>query len=375
MNGIYIHIPFCKKVCYYCDFHFTVSFLQKDLIVDAIIKEIMLRKDYLDTKNLDTIYFGGGTPSVLSKSEIAKILDTVRNLFTVSSNTEITLEANPDDLKREYLQDLLDLGFNRLSIGTQSFHDEDLKWMNRRHNGSEAERSIKLSQDVGFHNLNIDLIYGLPQLTPERWAENLQKFFSLNVPHLSAYHLTIEPKTVFGYYKRKGRLTEIDEEQSLIHYHALINVMRENNYLHYEISNFCKEGFYSKHNTSYWKYGKYLGIGPSAHSFNGCTRQWNTRINSDYIKALDNGASFFEEEQLSEKERFNDYILTGLRTQWGVDEEIIKSKFGESFVAHMEKELQRFIDTKHAYKADSKIYLSEEGMFISDKIISELFWV
>jgi oxygen-independent coproporphyrinogen-3 oxidase len=345
------------------------------LIIDSIVKEILQRKNYLDARSIDTIYFGGGTPSVLSKGEIAKILDTVRNSFSVSSNTEITLEANPDDLKREYLEDLLDLGFNRLSIGTQSFHDEDLKWMNRRHNGNEAERSIKLSQDVGFHNLNIDLIYGLPQLTSEGWSDNLNRFFSLQVPHLSAYHLTIEPKTVFGYYKRKGRLTEIDEEQSLVHYNILTKLMKENNYLHYEISNFCKEGFYSKHNTSYWKYGKYLGIGPSAHSFNGYTRQWNTRINSNYIKALNEGTAYFEEEQLSEKERFNDYILTGLRTQWGVDEEIIRLKFGETFVAHLEKELHRFIDSKHAFKVDSKIYLTEEGMFISDKIISELFWV
>lgn len=375
MNGIYIHIPFCKKVCYYCDFHFTVSFLQKDLIVESIIKEITLRNDYLDSRNLDTIYFGGGTPSVLSKNELAKILDTIRNFFTVSADTEITLEANPDDLKKEYLKDLLDLGFNRLSIGTQSFFDEDLKWMNRRHTGSEAERSIKLSQDVGFHNMNIDLIYGLPTLSAERWNENLQKFFSLEVPHLSAYHLTIEPKTVFGYYKRKGRLTEIDEEQSLIHYNILTNVMRSNNYQHYEISNFCKEGFYSKHNTNYWNYGKYLGIGPSAHSFNGCTRQWNVRVNSDYIKALDEGTPFFEEEQLSEKERFNDYVLTGLRTQWGIDSDFIKSTFGNSFVDHIEKELQRFKGSDHISRVNSKICLTEEGMFISDKIISELFVV
>lgn len=375
MNGVYIHIPFCKKVCYYCDFHFTVSFLQKDLLIDSIMKEIVLRKDYLSSNYLDTIYFGGGTPSVLSKNEIGKILEKIHSLYTVSTEAEVTLEANPDDLSREYLQSLHQLGFNRLSIGIQSFFDEDLKWMNRRHTAEEAERSIKLSQDAGFHNMNIDLIYGLPQLTQERWNQNLQKFISLEVPHLSAYHLTIEPKTVFGYYKRKGRLTEIDEDQSLEHYSKLIDVMKANGYLHYEISNFCKDGYYSRHNTNYWKYGNYLGIGPSAHSFNGSTRQWNTSVNSDYINALDKGTSFFEEEQLSEKERFNDYLLTGLRTQWGVDTEVIRMRFGNSFETHIKNELQRFSGTNYVMRNDKQVYLTEAGMFISDKIISELFWV
>jgi len=375
MSGIYIHIPFCKKVCYYCDFHFTVSFIQKDLIINSIIKEIDLRREYLSSNQLDTIYFGGGTPSVLSKNEIGRILDKIHALFSVSPNAEITLEANPDDLSHEYLQSIKQIGFNRLSIGIQSFFDEDLKWMNRRHTGEEAERSVKSSQDAGFFNMNVDLIYGLPQLTSERWIQNLRKFLDLKIPHLSAYHLTIEPKTVFGYYKRKGQLIEIDENQSFSQYTSLINIMKENSYQHYEISNFCSGGNYSQHNTNYWKVGEYLGIGPSAHSFNGISRQWNTSVNSDYINAINKGTSFFEEEYLTEKERFNEYLLTGLRTQWGIDEEIIRKKFGTLLLSHLEKELERFPHSNYIVRNNSHVSLTEEGMFISDKIISELFWV
>ena len=375
MTGIYIHIPFCKKVCYYCDFHFTVSFKQKGALIEALINEIELQKDYLKSLEIDTIYFGGGTPSVLSIDEIGSILQKINTQYTISNAAEITLEANPDDISPQYLQELRQLGVNRLSIGVQSFFDEDLKWMNRRHNSTEAEYSIKLSQDVGFSNINVDLIYGLPQLSNERWNQNLQTFVDLEVPHLSAYHLTIEPKTVFGYYKRKGRLTEIDEDMSLQHYKMLIESMKSADYEHYEISNFCKDKLYSQHNTNYWKQGHYLGIGPSAHSYNGSSRQWNTSVNSDYINAIKEGTAFSEIEQLSDKDRFNDYLLTGLRTIWGIDLEVVRNIYGLAYFMHVEKELQRFLNSTYLRIQDQKVYLTEQGMFISDKIISELMFV
>ena len=373
MNGIYIHIPFCKKVCYYCDFHFTVSFSQKEALLEAIIKEIEARKEYLGSGLVSTIYFGGGTPSVLSIDELERILQKIHLLFHVDESAEITLEANPDDLTQAYLQDLRKIGVNRLSIGVQSFFDEDLTWMNRRHTSQEAENCIKLSKDCGFNNINVDLIYGIPQLTDKRWQQNLDKFIAMDVPHLSAYHLTIEPKTVFGYYKRKGRLTEIDEEMSLWHYKTLIENMSANGFEHYEISNFCKDGRYSRHNTNYWRSGCYLGVGPSAHSYNGSSRQWNVSVNNDYITAINKGVSFFEIEQLTNKEKFNDYLLTGLRTKWGIDLDFIKNSFGEEYLKIIDKELIRFSNSTYIFRNNKNVRLTEEGMFVSDKIIAELF--
>jgi oxygen-independent coproporphyrinogen-3 oxidase len=375
MNGIYIHIPFCKKVCFYCDFHFTVSFKQKDRLINAIIREVNLQKDYLVKNSIETIYFGGGTPSMLDIIDIAKILNQIYKYFSVAPDAEITLEANPDDLNKSYLQELKNLGVNRLSIGVQSFFDEDLKWMNRRHNSHEAEHSIKLSQDCGLSNLNVDLIYGIPGLTDKRWKQNLDFFLRMNVPHLSAYHLTIEPKTVFGYYKRKGRLTEISENESISHYEMLINTMKLHKYQHYEISNFCLNDYMSRHNTNYWNSGKYLGIGPSAHSFNGTSRQWNSSVNTKYMNGLENDESFFEIEMLSETDRFNDYLLTGLRTAKGVNKEEILKRFGNKYLEHFEKELNKFEASGYVLEEHNQIRLTEIGMFVSDKIISELFWV
>jgi len=374
MNGIYIHIPFCKKVCYYCDFHFTVSLHQKGELIDSIVKEIELRESYLSTNKIDTIYFGGGTPSVLQVREIEKILNQIHKFFLLEDNAEITLEANPDDLNVTYLNDLKLLGINRLSIGVQSFFDEDLKWMNRRHNAEEAVRSIKISQDRGFNNLNVDLIYGIPNLTNERWSQNLNSIINLHVPHLSAYHLSIEPKTVFGYYKRKGRLKEIGEEESLLHYEILTKTMASNGYLHYEISNFCKDGQIARHNTNYWKLGNYLGVGPSAHSFNGISRQWNIAVNSSYIKSLGKDETCFDMEVLTETDRFNDYLLTGLRTMWGIDRNEIMKAFGVKYLESLEKGLAKFKDTDYFQSDSEKLRLTEQGMFVSDKILSELFY-
>jgi oxygen-independent coproporphyrinogen III oxidase len=375
MSGIYIHIPFCKMVCFYCDFHFTVSLKQKDRLINAILKEVGFRKNYLAKNDIETIYFGGGTPSILDINDIAKILSQIYNYFSIAQEAEITLEANPDDLNKSYLQELKNIGINRLSIGVQSFFDEELKWMNRRHTSQEAEHSIKLSQDCGFSNLNVDLIYGIPGLTDKRWKQNLDLFLRMDVPHLSAYHLTIEPKTVFGYYKRKGRLTEISENDSISHYEMLINTMELHKYHHYEISNFSLNGFMSRHNTNYWNSGKYLGIGPSAHSFNGTSRQWNSSVNTKYMNGLEKNESFYEIEMLSETDRFNDYLLTGLRTAKGVNKEEILKIFGNKYLEHFERELKKFNAFGYVLEENSQIRLTEIAMFVSDKIISELFWV
>jgi oxygen-independent coproporphyrinogen-3 oxidase len=375
MNGIYIHIPFCKKLCYYCDFHFTVSLKNKDKLIEAIIKELEIRKDYLGLRTeINTIYFGGGTPSVLTSTELEKILTAIHQRFIISNDAEITLEANPDDLNAEYLSSLGKLGINRLSIGIQSFFDEDLQWMNRRHNAEEALRSIKLSQDAGFNNMNIDLIYGIPGLTNKRWEQNLEQFLLLNVPHLSAYHLSIEPKTVLGHYKKQGKVTEISEEQSFEQYTMLTETMSANGYEHYEISNFCKNGYYSRHNTNYWKQGYYLGVGPSSHSFNGSSRQWNVAVNSDYIAALKNGASFYEIENLTKMEMFNDYLLTGLRTKWGINLDDIRTVFGDQYLRHIQKELKKSFGSGHVNVHGNNVCLTDKGLFISDKIISGLFY-
>lgn len=375
MNGIYIHIPFCKKVCYYCDFHFTVSLKWKDKVLWGISQELLNRKNYLPSKTIETIYFGGGTPSILTIDEISTFINLIHKHFTVLPNAEITLEANPDDLSPQYLAGLASIGINRLSIGIQSFNDQDLLWMNRRHTGYQAVNSIKSAQDAGFHNLNLDLIYGLPNLTLAGWQKNIDTFLSLNVPHLSAYHLTVEPKTVLGYYKRKGKMSEIDEKESIAHYNLLIETMKATGYEHYEISNFCTRGNYSQHNTNYWKQGTYLGLGPSAHSYNGQTRQWNTSVNTQYIEALENNQPYFEIEQLSVNERFNDYLLTHLRTSWGINFSEVQHLFGTNYLAHLNKELKQYIPSPLVNVTKNGASLTEEGMFVSDRIIGGMFVV
>lgn len=375
MNSIYIHIPFCKSVCYYCDFHFSVSLKQKDLLLAALHSEIQLRNKYLDDNPVKSIYIGGGTPSVLSIEEIETLLNKIYKYFKVSDNAEITIEVNPNDLYKSYLTGLSKIGINRLSIGVQSFFDEELKWMNRRHTGKEAEECVKLSQDAGFNNINIDILYGLPISTNNNLFENLKKFETLQIPHLSAYHLTIEPKTVFGYRKRKGTFLEIDEEKSINQYSILTTEMQSAGYKHYEISNFCKDDVFSKHNLNYWNQGKYIGIGPSAHSYDGNSRQWNVSVNTHYINAIEKGKPYFEEEKLSAKEKYNDYLLTGLRTMWGIDKLFIMKNFGENFLIHLEKELENFKNSDCINITNNTITLSEKGMFISDRVISTLFWV
>ncbi|MGZ3778885.1 MAG: radical SAM family heme chaperone HemW, partial [Mucilaginibacter sp.] len=319
MAGIYLHIPFCKKACHYCDFHFSTSLTYRDELIGALLHEIKLQKTYLDSENIETIYFGGGTPSLLSGEEINTIIDTITTIHTVTAGAEITLEANPDDLDTEKLKALRQTPVNRFSIGIQSFFDDDLAWMNRAHRSNEAESSIKRAQDAGFDNITVDLIYGYPLLTDQKWKTNLDKVFDLQVPHVSAYSMTVEPRTALAAFIKKKNQPPMNEEQSAEQFMQLMDAMISHGFEHYEISNFCKPGHYSRHNTNYWKGVKYLGIGPSAHSYNGETRQWNIANNAKYIQSLTTGIIPAEKEILSESNRLNEYIMTSLRTIWGLE--------------------------------------------------------
>lgn len=373
MAGIYIHIPFCRKVCFYCDFHFTVSLRNKNRVLLSVQKELEERKEYLQGEEVETVYLGGGTPSVLSIAEVDQLLSVINKNYPVSGNPEVTLEANPDDLTYEYLVGLKNIGINRLSIGIQSFWDHHLSWMNRRHNAEKAENCIHTARRAGFNNINIDLIYGLPQMTLNEWNFNLDKFFRLEIPHLSAYHLTIEPKTVFGVKKKRGQLSEIDENSSVAFFEVLLERMDQNRYQHYEISNFAKDEHYSRHNLGYWFHKKYLGAGPSAHSFDGTSRRWNTRIHQEYLTFLNEGKPYFEEEQLSLEERFNDYILTRLRTSWGINLREISELFGEASVRKVMPVAENYRD--FLVRTSDFICLNTKGKFIADRIASEMFWV
>lgn len=375
MAGIYIHIPFCRKVCYYCDFFFTVSLKHRPRFIECLKKELILQQNYLKDEEIQTIYFGGGTPSVIPPSKINEILDLIYTNYKVSENPEITLEANPDDLTEQYLEKLVKTKVNRLSIGIQSFFDEDLKWMNRRHNGSEAINSIKMSQKAGFKNMNIDLIYGFPLLTNSKWNSNLQKVLDLGVTHISGYLLGIEPKTVFGVMKEKGTLDTMDEEKCRDQFELLMQKTNSAGYIHYEISNFCLPGYFSRHNTSYWSAKNYLGTGPSANSFNGNSRQWNVKGLTKYMESIESDIIPAGREELDLNTRYNDYILTSLRTMWGVRFEYLTQNFGQSYFSHFKKEAEPFLSKKEMIFDDKKAVLTPKGMLLSDSIMSALFVV
>lgn len=379
MQGIYIHIPFCRKACVYCDFHFSTQLKTKGILVDAICKEIELQKDFLQENppaeregKLDSIYFGGGTPSVLEKTELEKIFKTLSEHFTWDKNTEITLECNPDDLTKEKLQELKDIGVNRLSIGLQSFDDAELKWMNRLHTAEESLACVKSAQEIGFKNISIDLIYGSAFQTVESWKKTLETALSLKVQHISSYNLTVEEKTELGHAVKKGKEKAIDDEKSSEQFMVMMDVLQKNGFEHYEISNFAEKGFEAIHNTNYWKGAKYLGIGPSAHSFNGVARQWNISNNVLYANAINNGTGFFETETLSKLNRYNEYVLTRLRTKWGCDLNYIKTEFGTKFAEHFTETSAAFMPTK-LQKIDSNYSLTRTGKLLADKIAMQLF--
>ena len=372
MSGIYIHIPFCKQACHYCNFHFSTSMKYKDEMLTAIHQEIALQQNYLKGKTIETIYFGGGTPSLLSSDEILRIFEALHRFYDISETVEVTLEANPDDLTLSKIEDFRKTPINRFSIGIQSFHDVDLKYMNRAHNASEADVCIQNVQSVGFDNLTIDLIYGTPTMNDEAWIANMERVFDLKVPHISCYALTVEPQTALDIRIRKGKSQAVNEEQAARQFEQLVAATEREGFDHYEISNFGKEGFYSKHNSSYWKGKPYLGLGPSAHSFNGTTRQWNVAHNMKYLKAIDRGEVPFELEELSLADRYNEYIMTGLRTIWGVELSKIET-FGAAFSIHFLKLVEVYLREGLVIRNDGQFKLSAKGKFLADGIASELF--
>jgi oxygen-independent coproporphyrinogen-3 oxidase len=371
MAGIYIHIPFCKKLCSYCDFYKIISPGNYSLFIDALLNEAETRQNYLSDEVVSTIYLGGGTPSVLSLKEISRILTRLRNLFQLDDNCEITIELNPDDTAAAYLKGLKKLKVNRLSLGIQSWRDEDLVLLNRRHSASQAEKALKTAINSGFENVTIDLIYGIPGMSLSNWAENLDKSFSFGIKHLSAYHLTIEPGTVFGKMKERGLLSEIDEEDSNRQFSILIEKAEKAGFIHYEISNFGKEGYLSQHNTNYWRQINYLGLGPSAHSFNNYSRQWNIKNVNSYISSIKNNKPFFEGEELSVRTRFNEYIMTSLRTMWGLDLDFVEKTFEKEGVDYIINMARKFKDYGLMKQENKNLVLTNQGKMISDNIISE----
>ncbi len=373
---IYIHIPFCKQKCSYCNFHFSTSLNFKDDMVAAMKKEIVLRKNELQNKSLSSLYFGGGTPSILSADEIKSLIDEVLKHFSFEKDIEITLEANPDDLNKEFLKGLSDSPVNRLSIGTQSFFEADLKLMNRAHTANEAEDSIKRAQDFGFENLSIDLIYGSPTSNLEIWKENLNKTIALEVPHISSYALTVEPKTALENWISKGKVISPKEEEQNREFYYLSDFLKDHGFEHYEVSNFAKPGFYSRHNSSYWKYKEYLGIGPSAHSYNGSdVRSWNIANNQQYIKKLNAHLPAKEEEILSAEDQFNEMIMIGLRTIWGVDLENLKGKFNDRILEHFQREIKQKLEEEILIIENDHLKIPEKQWFMADGIASDLFMV
>jgi len=375
MSGIYFHIPFCKQLCHYCAFHKSISLQAKERMLVCLKKELNDRKNYLSGSQIDSIYFGGGTPSVYSPEEIQSLILEVGKHFIINKNAEITLEANPDDLTHDYLKDLKETSVNRLSVGIQSFHDEDLILMNRRHSGQQAYDAIKRAQTYGFDNISVDQIYGVPGLSLKKWEENLEKVFELNIQHISSYHLMYDPNTVFTHKLKKGIIKELDEDISLAQYKHLISEAKKHRFLHYEISNFSQAGLESKHNSSYWQQKMYLGLGPSAHSYNLDRREWNISDNLKYMKAVEEGGVYSEYEELSFNDRFNDYVLTSLRTMWGLDLDLVKREFGESYYQYCQEKANKFIQSEDVRIEKEHIILTDKGVFISNDVMSDFFFI
>lgn len=373
MAGIYLHIPFCKQACHYCDFHFSTSLQYRDELLRAMHLEINLQQNYLQQQTIQTIYFGGGTPSLMGAGEIQKLIDKISEKFQVSSDAEITLEANPDDLDAITVRAFKNTGINRFSIGIQSFFEEDLLWMNRAHNALEADSSVKRVQDAGFENITADLIYGYPLLSDLKWKSNIRKMLDLEIPHLSAYGMTVEPQTALASFISKGKQAAMNETQSAEQYASLIESLETAGFEHYETSNFAKPGRYSQHNTNYWKGISYLGIGPSAHSFNGESRQWNIANNAKYIRDIYASAIPAEHEILTLENRVNEYIMTSLRTMWGMDLAKIEAEFGEEHKNTIEKSLPELVEKGFVILGNQVAKLSNTGKMFADKIASDLF--
>lgn len=378
MAGIYIHIPFCKQACVYCDFHFSTQLNYRDDMMQAIRKEIELQRNFFGNEKqpvIETIYFGGGTPSIIPTVDIERIIDTIYKTFSVSNEVEITLEANPDDLTARKITELRNTPVNRFSIGVQSFFDEDLRFMNRAHNAQESIAAIKRAQDAGFENITIDLIYGIPTLSDFNWSQNINTAVSLAVPHISAYALTVEEKTALHHLIVKEKISPLSDEQSQHQFGMLMEQLAGKGYEQYEISNFCLPGKYSHHNSSYWKGAHYLGVGPSAHSYNGIERRWNVKNNRMYMKSVYKGELSFERENLETNTRYNEYILTRLRTSWGADFKEIEREFGSDYLKQTQSEYEKHKALGNITESNTKLILTEQGKYFADKIASDFFIV
>lgn len=374
MAGIYLHIPFCKQKCAYCDFYSIANKTYLEDFVNAICTEIKLQSEYLSSEKIQTIYFGGGTPSILSSDHVEKILEEIYKYFQVEQNNEITLEANPDDLNEKYLKSIFTIGVNRLSVGIQSFNDSDLQLMRRKHTVNQAISSIVEAQKTGFKNISLDLIYGLPDLSLKKWEENIDQAIKLNIQHISAYHLTIEPNTLFQKLQKNQKLNLPNEKESLEQFQLLVEKTKENGFLYYEISNFAKDGSISLHNTNYWMDVKYLGLGPSAHSYNLTSRQWNISNLRAYMDSITKGKIPFEVEILEEKEKYNDYMITSLRTMWGLNFEKLENEFDKKYLRYFLSKTENLIKENLLRKSGNNFILTEKGIFISDNIIGSFFY-
>ncbi|NDP28032.1 MAG: radical SAM family heme chaperone HemW [Flavobacterium sp.] len=384
MSGIYIHIPFCKQACHYCDFHFSTSMKKKDEMVLALAKEIRMRKSEFKGEVVETIYFGGGTPSRLPISDLRLQINLIYENYTVAPNPEITLEANPDDLSEDYLIELSKIGINRLSIGIQSFFEDDLVMMNRAHNSAEAIKCLELATKY-FDNISLDLIYGIPdssqngeqaqQMSNEKWKRNIETALSFGIPHISSYALTVEPKTALNKLIQTGKIAKPKDEVAEEHFQILVETLENNGFIHYELSNFGKENYFSKNNSAYWLGKKYLGIGPSAHSYDGISRSWNVSNNSVYLKSLAENELPNEIEILSKTDRYNEYIMTGLRTIWGVSLDKILDEFGNEYLDYLQKQSQKFLNDGLLFVENSILKPTRKGKFLTDGIASDLFMV
>lgn len=381
MPGLYLHIPYCKQACHYCNFHFSTTLHHKEGMIDAIVEEMRLRRAELPAQPLNSIYLGGGTPSLLSQEDIRRIFQQIYDLFEIAPEAEVTLEANPDDLNQEKIKALWDSPVNRLSIGIQSFSETDLRFMNRAHNAIEARTCIEYAQDAGFENLSIDLIYGTPTTSDEQWARNIDIALDYGIPHLSCYALTVEPRTALAHFINKGKVEDVDEEQTARQFEYLIAALRAENYEHYEISNFAKPGWRAKHNSSYWLGRPYLGIGPAAHSFDGeRTRSWNVANNARYMSGIELWCNnpeqippdLIEFEVLSDDQRYNEYIMTALRTSWGADLDYIQG-LDQHYQDHFLQYAQAYLDAGHMIRKENKFRLTEDGKLLADRITMELF--
>ncbi len=380
MSGIYIHIPFCKQACHYCDFHFSTSLKKKDAMVLALVKEIEMRKSEFKEEIVETIYFGGGTPSILQIADLRLLIEAVYQNYNVIENPEITLEANPDDLTpalsfrgtRNLFEELKSIGVNRLSIGIQSFFEDDLKLMNRAHNSEEAKKCLELATQH-FDNISIDLIYGVPGMSNEKWLQNIETALSFNIPHISSYALTVEPKTALHSFIQNGIIPQLDDEVASTHFQILVDKLSEHDFIHYELSNFGKENYFSKNNSSYWLGKKYIGIGPSAHSYDGEKRGWNVSNNSIYLKSIQENKLPIETEILSKTDKYNEYIMTGLRTIWGISLDRIEKEFGKSYLDYLNQQSQKYIEDHLLFVDENILRTTKKGKFLSDGIASDLF--